>query len=111
MQQQFNYFVINSLAILRSWKTANNLPPSGDNLNDSWKQSESWKLVQSAEKEMYRNMHIDAKNDNEQHEVDRVTDRKNGYNIQDKIEKLQSMPNITQQGGIFSTSKYLKESR
>ena len=60
---------------------------------------------------MYRKMHTDSKNDTEQKKGATITDRKKQSNIQDKIVKLQSMPNITQQGSIFSTSKYSKETR
>ena len=60
---------------------------------------------------MYRKMHIDSKNDNQENDGTSVNNKKIESNIQDKITKLQSMQNVTQQGSLFSTSKYSDGSR
>ena len=90
------------LAKLQSWKTFNNLPPKEDTVSDSWKASESWKLVRSAEKEMYRKMHTESKITKEMKETNEFTEEKTNSKVEKKIEKLQSLPNITPQGDMFS---------
>ena len=106
-----NTKIVDLTAVLQSWTTTNNLPLVRDSLDESWKSSESWKLVQSAEKEMYRKMHIDSKNDNQENDGASINNKKIESDIQDKITKLQSMQNVTQQGSLFSTSKYSDGSR
>ena len=90
------------IAKLQSWKTIDILPPKEDTTNGSWKPSESWKLVRSAEKEMYQKMHKESKITKEMEETKEFTEEKTNSKVQEKIEKLQSLPNITPQGDIFS---------
>ena len=106
------------LAKLQSWKTFNNLPPTEpppkppkkeDILTDSWKASESWKLVRSAEKEMYRKMRKESKVIKGKEETSEYTEEKTHSNLEEKIEKLQTLPNVTSQGDIFF--KHFKNSR
>ena len=71
-------------------------------LNDSWTASESWKLVRSAEKEMYRKMRKESKIIKGRKETSEYTEETTNSNLEEKIEKLQSLPNITPQGDIFT---------
>ena len=97
------------LAKLRSWKTITNK----ESLDDSWKASESWKLVRKAEKEMYRKMNKDPKYDDEKsNEKTTPPNNEKSYSyIQEKIEKLQSLPSVTQHGDIISRSKSSNQPR
>ena len=76
--------------------------PKQNTLNDSWKASESWKLVRSAEKEMYRKMRKESKIIKGKEETSEYTEETTNSNLEEKIEKLQSLPNITPQGDIFT---------
>ena len=97
------------LAKLRSWKTITNK----ESLDDSWKASESWKLVRKAEKEMYRKMNKDPKYDEEKlNENSTLPKNEKNYSyIQEKIEKLQSLPSVTPHGDIISRSKSSNQPR
>ena len=76
--------------------------PKQNTLNDSWTASESWKLVRSAEKEMYRKMRKESKIIKGKEETSEYTEETTNSNLEEKIEKLQSLPNITPQGDIFT---------
>ena len=73
-----------------------------DTLNDSWTASESWKLVRSAEKEMYRKMRKESKITKGKEETSEYTEETTNSNFEEKIEKLKSLPNITPQGDMFT---------
>ena len=74
-----------------------------DSINDSWKASESWKLVRSAEKEMFRKMRKESKIIKGKEETtSEYSEDTTTTNIEEKIEKLQNLPNITPQGDIFT---------
>ena len=101
--------IFNTAAKLRSWKTITNK----DSTNDSWKASESWKLVRKAEKEMYRKMNEDSKYDDKtSNENSTLPQKEKSYTyIQEKIEKLQSLPSVTPHGDIISRSKISNQPR
>ena len=104
-----NYYDSTTSAKLRSWKTITNK----DSIDDSWKASESWKLVRKAEKEMYRKMNKDSKYDDEKSNTNSTLPRneKRYSFIQEKIEKLQSLPSVTPHGDIISRSKSSNQPR
>ena len=105
----YSNYDFNTLAKLKSWKTITNK----ESLDDSWKASESWKLVRKAEKEMYRKMNKDPKYDEEKlNENSTLPKNEKSYSyIQEKIEKLQSLPSVTPHGDIISRSKSSNQPR
>ena len=58
---------------------------------------------------MYRKMRKESKVIKGKEETSEYTEEKTLSNLEEKIEKLQTLPNVTSQGDIFS--KHFKNSR